>query len=222
MRVPVKVISRWFVWRLWYFFAVFVALFGGGLPVGFGNDSSGLLATYLLRVLLLVYVFFAKLLLLIFCWYFFCKNCWCCFFRLDEFCSVFGRRLLLLMLCVCYAGFSTNLLCVLLLVWIFFAQFLLIIFIAVFWTTITVAELYRLNEFCAPAGSCLGLLMLWDYYSESNTNLLCVLLIVWIFFTQFLLIIYWCHVCAQLTGDTFLSFARVFGDCWFVFAFVRL
>ena len=93
---------------MWYFFAVFVALFGGGLPVGFGNDSSGLLATYLLRVLLLVCVFFCEITIANFLLMFFCKNCWCCFFRLDEFCSVFGRRLLLLMLCVCYAGFSNK------------------------------------------------------------------------------------------------------------------
>ena len=43
-----------------------------------------------------------------------------------------------------------------------------------------------------------------------------------LFFTYFLLLICCCYVCAQFAGGSFLSFARVFGDCWFVFAFVRL
>ena len=43
----------------------------------------------------------------------------------------------------------------------------------------------RLGEFCAPAGSCLLLLMLCTYYSECRTNLLCVLLFLCLFFPNY-------------------------------------
>ena len=42
------------------------------------------------------------------------------------------------------------------------------------------------------------------------------------FLTQLLLIICCCYVCAHLAGVPFLSFGRVFGDRWFLFAFVRM
>ena len=51
----------------------------------------------------------------------------------------------------------------------------------------------------------------------------CVFYFSFVFFlTQLLLFICCCYVCAHLEGVPFLSFGRVFGDRWFLFAFVRM
>ena len=86
------------------------------------------------------------------------------FDRLGEFCAPAGSCLLLLMLWACYSECRTNLLCVLLFLCLFSPNYCQCQIVdSVFTHNLQVFNFDRLDEFCAPAGSCLLLFMLCRY-----------------------------------------------------------
>ena len=111
----------------------------------------------------IIYFYFAKLMVPTRCccvWIKFCRYWFWSFARVS---SHFRFVFALLMLCDYYIGSTSNLLCILLLDWFFFAKSPLLISIDVFLPKIVVADLYRLHEFCAPNGSCLILLRVYRH-----------------------------------------------------------